>query len=82
MKPRSVVIAMAVAAGFTAGLTGCTPIPITLSATLANPWMPGTRTYVVKSTLPMTDIPDDLGQEEQHPNYRNRSPEGPVFVRR
>ena len=27
MKPRSVVIAMAVAAGFTAGLTGCTPIP-------------------------------------------------------
>ena len=57
MKPRSVVIAMAVAAGFTAGLTGCTPIPdyTYVTVTSANPWMPGTRTmWVVQGTAVVT----------------------------
>lgn len=64
MKPRSVVIAMAVAAGFTAGLTGCTPIPdyTYVTVTSANPWMPGTRTmWVVQGTaVERTEtFPDD-----------------------
>ena len=75
MKPRSVVIAMAVAAGFTAGLTGCTPIPdyTYVTVTSANPWMPGTRTmWVVQGTaVERTEtFPDDGVEASSTLNYQ------------